>query len=90
MSRKARGVGLSAAEFMTKHASELAESEDAISKRLVASIFPEGIPLSSLMTGSARLDAWLQGREKLRGYQLMRELNLNSEAELHLARKCLR
>jgi hypothetical protein len=75
MSRKGQAVALSAAEFMRKHASEVTQSEEVISTRLLASIFSEGkIPASELMAPGPRLIAWQQRREQLPGYQLMREL----------------
>ncbi len=75
MSRKARGVELSAAEFMTKHASELAESEEIISHKLLASAFPEGkITLQDLLRPSPAIEAWERARAELPGYQLRRQL----------------
>jgi hypothetical protein len=68
-------VELPAAEFMAKHAPELAESEQKVSMKLFASMFPEGqISLASLTTPNPKLDAWLQAREGLPGYRLMSEL----------------
>jgi hypothetical protein len=69
-------VGVPAAEFMAKHERELAESEDVISIKLLASLFPQEQmkSLASLLTPSPQLDAWLQAREAASGHRLMREL----------------
>ena len=68
-------VQLPAAEFMAKHAQELAESEQVVSLNLLASIFGEGpIPLSRLVASNATLDTWLQARTSLPGYRLMSDL----------------
>jgi hypothetical protein len=73
--RKEGTVELPADEFMAKHESELAESEEAISMQLLTSMFPQGqVSLAWLMTPSPTLDAWLQAKEASPGYRLMKEL----------------
>jgi hypothetical protein len=68
-------VQLPAAEFMAKHAQELAESEQVVSLNLLASIFGEGpIPLSRLVASNPAFVTWLQARESLPGYRLMSDL----------------
>lgn len=60
-------------EFMAKHRSEIAESEDVISIRQLAKI-PEATTLSWFWTPSPELDAWRQAIEESPGHRLIREL----------------
>lgn len=73
--RKNGKIELPAAEFMAKHTQELAESEQEVSQKLFASIFPEGhISLASLTTPYPKLDMWFQARQALPGFRVMSEL----------------
>jgi hypothetical protein len=60
---------------MALHESELSESEDVISLRLLNSMFPQGqLSLKWLATPSPELDAWLDAKEAAPGNRLIREL----------------
>jgi hypothetical protein len=73
--RKKVAVQLTAAEFMAKHAKELAESEQEASIKLLRTIFPEGpISLARLGASNPALDKWLQARAALPGNRLISEL----------------
>jgi hypothetical protein len=73
--RKEGATELTVAEFMAKHEGELAESEEVINLRLMASMLPQGQnPMLWLLTPSSSRDAWLQAKEAAPGYQLMKEL----------------
>ena len=65
---------LSATEFMMKHQQELEESEEWQNQKLSASMLPQKVPLTWLMTSSPERDAWLNAREAIPGNRLMREL----------------
>jgi hypothetical protein len=73
--RKKGPVKVPAAEFMAKHENELAESEELVSAKLLATLSPGGQrSMAWLVNPSPARDAWLQAKEADPGYRLMQTL----------------